>query len=336
MRRSLVLFLVFAMLGASQICLAQWTNARGEQGFLDRPPVYINNEPDFPLTGLGGAMPAAGQIIPDVDVSGVSADHWNENGHNVQPGLDVETQWIRVGAMRGFNGGWAAGISVPFYRNLVKGSIGGRPATSIAEGLGGITLGGKKILWEDKCHYSRVSFAGGIELPTGKDDAVFNQSNPVTNGYFPGLQRAPLGWQPGTGASNGLLALSYTHSRGRFSYEGLLAGKIFGTGTQDVKVGNILIAAAQSTYGVSRDLAASLGLTLRTQVDDSYPNAPLVATPALAGTTTHSALLYLDAQVRYVIMRKVTVGVGIRTPINTPTSGMDPTTQFSVIFYPSM
>ena len=336
MRRFSVLFLLFGMLGASRMCLAQWATARGERGFLDRPPVYTNNEPDFPLTGLGGTMPDPGQIIHDVDLSGVSADHFNANGRNVQPGLDVEIQWIRVGAMRGFNGAWAAGLSVPFYRNLVKGTIGGQRATSIAEGFGGIALGGKKILWEDKCQASRVAFAGGIELPTGKDDAIFNQSNFVTNSYFPGLRRVPLGWQPSTGTFNGLAALSYTRSRGRVSYEGLLAGKIFGTGAQDVKMGNVLIASAQGTYGISRDLAGSLGLTLRSQADDSYPNAPLVSQPALAGTTSHSTILYVDAGIRYVVMRKVTVGLGIRTPINNPSAGMVPTTQFSIIFYQSM
>lgn len=336
MRRLVIPIAVLAMLGSSRMCVAQWTNAPGKSGFLDRPPVYINNEQDFPLTGLGGAMPGPGETIPDVDISGVSGEEWNQNGKDVQPGLDVELKWIRAGVMHGFGDGWAAGFSVPYYRNLVKGTIGGQPATAIAEGFGNIALGAKKILWEDGCHSSRVALAGGIELPTGKDNSVFGPNNFVTTGYFPGTQRLPLGWQPSTGTLNGLVALSYTRSRGRLSYEGLLAGKIFGASDQDVNIGNILIAAAQGTYGVSRDLAASLGLTLRTQGDDSYPNAPLVGQPALAGTTTHSTILYLDAGIRYVVMRKVTVGVGIRTPINNPDEGMVPTTQVSIIFYPSM
>ena len=317
-------------------CFGQWIGGAGERGFLDRPPVYINNEPDFPLTGLGGTMPAPGQIIPDVDISGVASDHWNHDGVNVQPGLDVKLRWIRVGAMRGFDGGWAAGLSIPYYRNRISGTIGGLPAASKADGLGGIMLGGKKILWQDRCRYNRIAFAAGVELPTGKDNAMFDQTNPVTEGYFPGLQRVALGWQPSSGTTNGLMALSYLHSKGRFSYEGLVAGKIYGSGTQDVKVGNTFIASLQSTYGVSRDLAASFGLTFRTQKDDHYPNAPLTDTALLAGTTTHSSLLYLDMSLRYVVMRKVTIGVGIRTPINNPDEGMDPTTQFSVIFYPSL
>lgn len=333
-------FLAIGLLACSVASLAQWQGPSGDQGFLDRPPVYVNNEPDFPLTGLGGSMPGPGELIPDVDLSGVRSDSFNEDGNNVQPGCSLRINWIRVGAMRGFNGGWAAGFSIPYYRNLVKGSIGGQPATSIAQGFGGVTLGGKKILWEDKCRYSRVAMAVGVELPTGKDNAIFNQANFVTNGYYTGAsQRIPLGWQPGTGTWNGLCSLSYTNSRGRLSYEGLLAAKVFGTDGQDVKVGNILIASAQGTYGLSRDLAGSLGLTLRTQGDDSYPDAPVfpgIHSAALAGTTTHSTTLYLDAGVRYVAMNMVTVGVGIRTPINTPSQGMVPDTQVSIIFYPSM
>jgi hypothetical protein len=330
------LLLLFALILPAAPCFGQWVVDEGECGFLDRPPVYINNEPDFPLTGLGGTMPAPGKIIPDVDISGVSSDHWNHDGVNVQPGLDVKLRWIRVGAMRGYNNGWAAGISIPYYRNRVRGSIGGLPASSNADGLGGIMLAGKKILWEDKRRSNRIALAAGIELPTGKDNASFDQANTATEGYFPGSRRVPLGWQPSTNTLNGLLAASYTHSRGRFSYEGLLAGKIYGSGSQGVQVGDTLIVSLQSTYGVTRDLAASLGFTFRYQQDDRYPNAPLVGTPLLAGTTTHSSQLYIDASARYVLKQKITIGVGVRAPVNKPDEGMDPSPQFSVIFYPGL
>lgn len=334
-----LLVLAISLLALSTGCLAQWEGPSSECGFLDRPPVYIQNEPDFPLTGLGGTMPRPGEIIPDVDLAGVSIDHFNEGGNNVQPDLDVELQWVRVGAMRGWNGGWAAGISIPYYRNLVQGKIGGQPAAAIAEGFGNIALGGKKILWRDKCHYSQIALAGGVELPTGKDNSVFGPSNFVTNGYFTGgTHRVPLGWQPSTGTYNGLVALSYTRYHGRLSYELLAAAKIFGTDGQDVKVGNVFIGALESTYGVSRDLALSLGFAVRDQADDSYPNAPAfpgIDSPALQGTTQHSTLVYLDAAVRYVLMKRLTIGVGMRTPINNPSAGMVPTTQFTVIFYPN-
>lgn len=327
---TLLIAVLFLLIGG-QACFGQWSHPRSERGFLCNPPVFLNNEPDFPLTGLGATMPAPGEIIPEVDLSGVSADHFNENGNNVQPGLDVELQWIRAGAMRGFNGGWAAGISIPYYRNRTLGTINGQPATSIGEGFGNIALGGKKVLWHDKCDVRRLMFAAGVELPSGKDSAVFGQSNPVTNSYFPTFpQRVPLGWQPSTGTWNGLLALSYGYSNKRISYEGLLAAKIFGTDGDDVKVGNILIAAITGTYGISRDLAGTLGFSVRSQADDSYPN------PTPAGTTTHSTILYVDVGVRYVVMGKVTVGFGIRQPINNPNAGLVPTTQFSVIFYPNI
>ncbi len=333
------LLFTMCVLALSAACLAQWEGPSSECGFLDRPPVYIQNEPDFPLTGLGGAMPKPGEIVPDVDIAGVSADHWNQSGNNVQPELDLELQWIRVGAMRGWRGGWAAGFSVPYYRNLVKGAIGGQPASSIAQGFGNVAVGGKKILWRDKCHYGQVALAGAIELPTGKDNSIFNQANFVTNGYYTGnTQRIPLGWQPSTGTYNGLAALSYTRYRGRLSYELLAATKIFGTDGQDVKVGNIFIGALESTYGMSRDLALSLGVAVRDQADDQYPNAPAfpgIDSQSLQGTTQHSTVVYLDAAVRYVVMRRITVGVGIRTPINTPSAGMEPTTQFTFMVYPN-
>lgn len=338
MRRLALVIAAIAVPAMPRVCSAQWTAASEDRGFLDRPPVYVNNEPDFPLTGLGVLMPDPGVIAPDVDLSGVRADHFYRSGFNVQPGLDIEINWIRVGALRGFKDGWAAGVSIPFYRNKVKGTIGGRPATSIAEGFGNIALGVKKLLRQDRGG-GRLIIAGAVELPSGKSNSIFGQNNFVTNGYYTGFpQRVPLGWQPSTGTFNGLLALSYGRSHGRFSYEYLLAGKVYGAGDEDVKVGDIFITAVTGTYGISRSLAGSLGLTLRSQADDTYPNAPPpgVNQPALAGTTTHGTILYLDAGVRYQIMGKVTVGFGVRTPIVEPGNGMVPNTQFSVIFYPSI
>jgi len=282
-------------------------------------------------------MPNPGVLVPDVDFSGVSADHWIHNGHNVQPGLDLELQWIRVGALRGFRGGWAAGISVPYYRNLVLGNIGGFPATAIAEGFGNVALGAKKVVWQDKCQIQRVIVAGAVELPTGKDDAIFNQTNRATTGYYGPSQRIPLGWQPSTGTWNGLMALAYGHYYKRLSWEFLLAGKINGTGTQDVHVGDLFVTALTGTYGISKSLAGTLGLTIRAQADDDYPNSPIPVNQfPLTATTTHSTLLYLDVGVRYVVMDKAVIGIAIRTPINKPSEGMDPTTSVSYIFYPNM
>ena len=318
-------------------CTAQWAAPDPSLGFLDRPPVFIPNEPDFPLTGLGVIMPAPGKIEPDVDVSGLSANHWFESGRNAQPSLRLTLSWIRVGALRGFSNGWAAGVSVPYYRNQVFGSIGGFPAPAIAEGWGNIALGVKKVIWEDDCRTQRMTAAGAVELPTGKDDAVFGTTNAATTGYFGSSQRIPIGWQPSTGTWNGLVALAYARCKGRLSWEFLLAGKINGKGYQDAHVGNLLISAMTGTYGVSRNLAATVGLTLRAQQDDQYPNSPIpVNRFPLTATATHSTLLYLDVGIRCVVMDKAVVGVAVRTPVNQPSEGMQPTTQFSYIFYPNL
>lgn len=318
-------------------CLAQWSGAGGGRGFLCNPPVYVSNERDFPLTGLGVIMPGPGETVPVVDVSGEDADRWNVNGENAQPGLTLETNWIRAGALRGFKGGWAAGISVPWYRNVIKGSIGGQPANGVAQGFGNIALAAKKVVWEDCTTGRRLILGFGIELPTGTDDARFGPDNAVTNGYFNSPpRRIPLGWQPSTGTFNGLFTLAYGRTWERLAWQGLVAAKINGTDDEDVKVGNVFIASLQGTYGISRDLAGSLGFTLRGQDDDDYPISPLpVNGLALQGTTSHSTFLYLDASLRYTVMRKITVGVGVRVPITTPDQGMDPDPIFSVIFYPN-
>lgn len=337
MRLTIIAFVLLSILLLSTQCFAQWTGASGGRGFLCNPHVYVNNEPDFPLTGLGVLMPKPDEIVPDVDVSGMRGDRWNVNGHDVQPALDVRINWIRVGALRGFKGGWAAGISIPWYHNDVLGSIGGFKASGVAEGFGNIALAGKKLLWEDCKTGRRLILGVGVELPSGATEQRFGPNNIVTNGYFHSpTQRIPLGWQPSTGTFNGLVALAYGRTWERVAWQGLLAGKIYGTDDEDVKVGNVLIASFQGTYGISRDLAGSLGFTLRSQGDDNYPNSPLpVNGPLLEGTTVHSSIVYLDLGLRYTVMNRVTVGVGIRTPITTPDAGMDPVGTVSVIFYPN-
>jgi hypothetical protein len=335
--RYLLVFVAVCVLCAPSVCLAQWASPDKSQGFLCRPPVFVPNEPDFPLTGLGVLMPDPGVTVPDVDLSGQSSNRWFHDGHNVQPSLRLTQSWIRVGALRGFRGGWAAGISIPWYRNQVFGSMGGNVTQAIPEGVGNILLGAKKVIWQDKCQIQRVIIGGGVELPTGKDNAIFGPTNVATTGYYGASQRVPLGWQPSTGAWNGLAALAYGHYYKRLSWEFLLACKINGTGDQDVHVGNTLITALTGTYGISKNLAGTVGLTLRAQGDDDYPNSPIpVNSFPLTATTTHSSLLYLDLGVRYVIMDKVVIGIAARTPINQPDEGMDPTTQISWIFYPSM
>jgi len=282
-------------------------------------------------------MPKAGQTVPELDVSGLRAEAWNVNGVDVEPDLRMECNWIRVGALRGFKGGWAAGLSVPWYRNVVGGQIGGQPACGVADGLGNIAVAAKKVLWEDCSTGRRLILGVGLELPTGASQQRFGPDNEVTNGYFSSpTRRMPLGWQPSTGTFNGLAALAYGRSRGRTAWQALVAGKLHGTADEDVKLGDVFIASINGTYGASRDLACSLGFTARVQGNDSYPNSPLpVNGPELQGTSNHRTIVYLDASLRYTVMRKVTVGLGIRTPIVHPDDGMDPRMMVSWIFYPN-
>lgn len=332
--------LLYALLGVvffTTSCGAQWVGANKDQGFLCNPPVYVSNEPDIPLTALSVLHPKPGEIVPDVDVSGLDAEQWNVDGNNVQPGLEVDFSWIRVSALRGFNGGWSAGLSIPWYRNKVIGEIGGSPASGVAEGFGNVTLLGRKVLWEDCTTGRRFTAAFGIDLPVGSDDQSFGPDNAVTNGYFSSGRRIPLGWQPSSGTWNGIAGLAYGRSMGRFSWLAFTGGKLYGRNDEDVKIGNVLIAGLNGTYGFSRDLAGSLGFTMRAQADDDYPNSPLpVNGPLLQGTTNHGTVVYLDAAVRYTLFKKLTVGVGVRQPIMDPDDGMVTETQFSLIFYPNV
>jgi hypothetical protein len=204
--------------------------------------------------------------------------------------------------------------------------------------LGDIAMLGKKLLW-NRGQNEKLVATFGFELPTGKDDAVFDQSNSVTNAYYTGdSHRMPLSWQPGSGTWDGYLALAYSKTHERLSYEGLVAAKVNSTGDQDVKIGNTLIVAMSGTYGVVRQAAFSLSAVLRTQGNDRYPNAPApgVGQPALAGTVVHGTILYLDPSIRINIAKLVTVGFGWRYPVIKPDDGLVPDLQGFIIFYPSM
>jgi len=305
-------------------------------GFLCNPPVYIENQPDIPLVGLGPGIPARGEIIPAGDISSVDSDEFRKNGENVQPALNVESDVIRLDALRGFGDGWAAGISLPWVRTKVRGEIGGFDSSGTADGLGDISLYGKKRIW---CKgNSNWVLAAGLELPLGKDDVTFAQSNAATNAYYVNSPlRMPLGWQAGSGTWDGYLGASYRTFKERISFAFLLATKLNSSGDEDVKIGNAVIAAGSATYGISKSLAAALGLTARFQADDSYPNAPLpgVDAPPVEGTTLNGTLVTLNPSIRYSYRKTVTVGVGYSIPIVKPDDGMVPQALFTVIFYPS-
>ena len=288
------------------------------------------------MTGMGIVIPPPRVVVPDVDLYGVDSDGFRKDGKNVQPALKLRMATYRVGVLYGLESGWATGITIPWHRNRVTGRIGGLPATGVGTGFGDVALIGKKQVWTNGTD-SVVVATVGVELPTGKDDATFAQDNAVTNGYYTGGQhRMPLGWQAGSGSVDGYLAVAYGRSVKRISYTGLIATKLHTSADADVKIGNILIAAVNGTYGISRTLAFSLGLTLRTQADDSYPQAPPpgVDQGALVGTTIHGTTLFIDPSVRINIANRVTAGIGLRYPIVKPDDGMVPDVSISLIFYP--
>lgn len=309
---------------------------RNDEGFLRNPPLFVDSQPDIPLASMGIDMPEEGKVMPDFDSSRIKSIAFNQDGNNVQPGLSVKLTTVRVGALYGIRRDLAAGIGFPWRRSSIRGLTGGQPTVATIESFGQILVGAKKLVWEGNA-CDRIVVSGGLELPTGRDDARFEQTNPVTTAYY-GVNRLPLGWQPSTGTLNGYLGVAYGRYAGRLAYEAVLAAKFHGTGDQDVHVGNIFIASGTATYGISRRLAFSLGLTVRGQGDDSYPQAPPpgVEQPATAATTTHSTGLYLNPAVRFTIFRKAVIGVGFMFPLVDPSEGMVPEGTLSVIFYPDM
>lgn len=323
------------LLTLAAVCSVSYCQEEEDQGYLYHPPVFITSEPDFVLTGLGPGVPPKGTTIPNIDITSVDSDEFRKDGVNVQPALDVESTVYRVGALHGFGDGWAAGISIPWVRTKARGLIGGFPVSGTADGLGDIALIGKKRVWSRG--NSRWVAAFGLEVPTGKDDVTFAQSNAATNAYYRDFpQRMPLSWQAGSGSVDGFLGISYGGFYRRTSYAFLFTTKLHSSGDEDVKIGDIFIAAGSATYGLNKRLAAALGITARFQSDDDYPNAPPpgVDAPPVEGTTLHGTTVYLDPSIRYDIKGVVTIGVGYKIPIVKPDDGLVPQAQFSLIFYP--
>ncbi len=331
-----VLITAFLLLVASALAYGQ--SADNPQGFLDKPPIFIDNEPDIPLTGMGTEIPKPGKVILAFDAQSQQSSEFRSNGVNVQPTLNLKLDIIRIGALAGFKDDWAAGISIPWQRTRINGNLGTFPAGTAVEAVGGISLIGKKAFWKG-CAGQRAVVTAGVQLPNGLSTATFGESNPSTNRYYINYPaRLPLGWQPSTGTWNGYLALAYGTRGHRLSYEGIFLEKLYSSDDEDTKVGNIFIASINATYGISRTLAGSLGVTLRSQADDSYPEAPSpgVDAPPLMGTTTHGTTLYIDPSIRFVVDKQATIGIGFRLPAILPDNGMVPNVQVSFIAYPSM
>ncbi len=324
------------MVVLSSLCAAP-VLAQQDRGYLDRPPVFIDSEHDFPLAGMGLGVPRPGQVIPAADLVSLDSDGFRLNGNEVQPNLSVKYTTFYLGALYGVSRNTAAELIIPWRRVRVGGEIGGFPASNSIDGIGGVILGAKRRIWTGS-RGEQIVATGLIQLPTGMNHATFDQSNAATNAYFHGYpQRMPLSWQPSTGTLNGLLSLAYGRSLRRFSYAGLVATKLHSSDDEGVKVGDIFVLSGAGTYGVNERLALSLAMTLRVQADDSYPEAPApgVDQPLLAGTTQHGTTLYLDPSFRFIAFRSVSIGLGVRVPVIKPDNGLVPDTRLDIIFYPA-
>jgi len=305
------------------------------RGFLDNPPVYLTNEYDFPLTGLGAVIPAPGETIPAVEIATFESRHANQGGVNVQPYLGTKFQTTWVGALHGFKNNWGAGFTIPVQHTVIRGQIGGEPSSSTNTDLGDLTLIGKKQLWSRGQNESLVASVG-LKLPTGKDDSTFDQSNAVTNGYYVNdPRRMPLSWQAGSGTIDGYLALVYSRLHTRFSYEALIAARLNSSGDEDVKIGNTYVGAVTGSYGLAKMAAVSLGIIARKQGNDSYPNAPLVGQPELAGTTVHGTTVYFTPAIQIRVANLVSLGFAWKYPIVQPDDGLAPDVLSGYIIYPS-
>jgi hypothetical protein len=335
--RTLLFVSVLLLLNGYSVAVAQVTG-EGERGFLEAPPVYVIGEPDVPLAGFGAYVPPPGETVPDFESVTVESAQWRRNGIAVQPDLFVKQGVIRLGVLRGIKGGWAAGASIPQIRTLVGGEIEGQPSTCTRTGFGTVLLAAKNVLWQEG-ESNRLVGAVGIDLPTGTSDAHFDQHNSSTDAYYPtDPGRLPISWQPSPGTTNGVVGISYARYVNRWSYGGLALAKLYGRGFADSKIGNFAILSGSASYGVARWCAASLGLTLRMQGDDSYPgvNPPVVDQPALVATTTHGTTLYLDPSLRFLVGGRLVIGVDARYPIVRPENGMVPAVRVGMIFYPAL
>jgi hypothetical protein len=317
-------------------CHAQ-SESGASRGYLYLPPVFLRDEHDIPVATFGAYLPAGGKTLICASAAAPESDGFHSGGVDAQPLLKLNGLSVKAGLIHGFGAGWAAGFMVPYAWTGLSYGIGGFPATGRADGPGGLLLFAKKSIGQTADRGCIVGTAG-IELPTGRDDYTFDQSNYVTNAYYRGYpRRMPLSWQPCNGAVNLHFVLGYLHRSNRVSYEGLLAYKIHGKGDEDVKLGNVLLASANATYGLSKKTAFAVGLVLRSQGDDSYPNAPApgVMQAALAGTTTHGWGLYLDPTIRMDITRHITVGVGLSKTLVEPEDGLVPRSRLFLILYPN-
>jgi hypothetical protein len=322
------------LMGLWLVCMSASAQTITDYGYLKNPPVFMDTDRDVALTLMGPNVP---QVFT-VSAEGVyvEADGFNKNGVDVQRRLIVDDLLFRLSAAWPFGDGGAIRAVIPYSRNRVRGFINGLNASGESTGFGdlGLIVNKRLFLKEDD---SRLVASLGVDLPTGKDDEHFDFLNASTRGYYstdPG--RIPIGWQAGTKTTNFYGALAYGFGTGRTAYTAMVAAKIFTKGFEDSKVGNVFIAALGGTYGLSKTTALTAGLTLRSQKNDEYPNAPApgVEGGILQGTSLNGTSLIFDPSFRWDVHKNLTIGVKYRVPIVDPDDGDRPFTRFLLLLYP--
>lgn len=289
-----------------------------ETGYFDRPRVYIEDDIAIPTTFMGAPIPQDKTLMWNISSAYLSSDKFKYEGQEVQQYLDVRLWNIRVSAEKMY-GKTSFGASLPIGINEVRGWINNLPTRSDGGKLGDISIVGKRDIWTGH-DGDNVTLAAAIELPTGKDNTRFKDSNASTNAFYPqNNQRLPLGWQPGSGSTDFILSAAYNKAAYRKAYSAVLACKLHGKGDEDVQLGNVWLLSLNTTKALSPNLAASLGLTYRDAKNDKYPY-PL--DPVLNGTTQNGRAVFLSPGLQFRTKQNLTLGLSFRFPISKPNNGL--------------
>ena len=302
------------------------------KGYFDTPRIYVEDDIYMPVGLLAAKAPVDDKLTWDTGSAYVTNSSFRSGGTTVQSNLGVQLWKIRLAAVKTVGNNTLC-VNLPFAINQVSGQIGGQPASKSGYGLGDLALIGKRKIW-DGGDNSDITFAAGIELPTGRDNLKFNQSNTITNAFYPGnTQRIPLAWQPGSGSTNVYTSLSYSKTGYRNAFGAILACKSNGKGDSDVRLGNLWVLSLNATHSLNANTATSLGLIYRRQQNDSYPLAPDpgIGQAGLAGVTQHGTSISLSPSIRFRLKQILTVGLSFSTPIVRPSDGLVPESRWGAI-----
>ncbi|MBI3855916.1 MAG: transporter [Planctomycetes bacterium] len=115
-----------------------------------------------------------------------------------------------------------AGTVIPYVSHVLEGDGLNRLASS---GIGDVTLYAKwrYYRWDDVGKAMNFSLLGGLELPTGRDDAVDR-----------GV-RLPADLQPGSASWDPFIGTAVTHEPGRWRFNAMALYKRVGEGTHNYK-----------------------------------------------------------------------------------------------------